>query len=115
MKPFTYGTITINLGASQFLLSERGLLHRAVGLTWDSLVAGVKYSGQSRRYVGVVDDLAARGVADLPEELYPWGKDVVLFDRIVRKYVQSYVDVYWPADTDVYADLEIKRCVCALT
>lgn len=67
--------------------------------------------------MSVMDSMSARGVADLPESLYPWGYDAAKFDSIVRKYVQGYVDVYWPIDADVFADPDITRCdatVCTL-
>jgi hypothetical protein len=49
LKPHTYGTVTINRGASTYLLARRGLLHRAVGLTWDSVLQGLDYSLKAQR------------------------------------------------------------------
>jgi hypothetical protein len=53
LKPHTYGTVTINRGASTYLLARRGLLHRAVGLTWDGILDGLEYSIKEQRWVGV--------------------------------------------------------------
>lgn len=109
LKPHTFGTVSINLGASTYLCEPRGLLHRAVALTWDSLVAGFQYSFRAQRYTPLMDHLKQRGVDTLPEDLYPWGADLTAFIGIVQVYVQDYVDVYWPTDAAVFADADLLR------
>lgn len=48
--------------------------------------------------------LQARGMHSIPAEVYPWGSDLLSFARVVKSYVQSYVDVYWPTDADLMGD-----------
>ena len=37
LRPHTYGAVSVNLGAINLLVPERGVLHRSVALTWNSL------------------------------------------------------------------------------
>lgn len=44
LAPFTYGTVAINYAAHTSLVLEGGLLHRAAGLRYDSLLAAIETS-----------------------------------------------------------------------
>lgn len=76
----------------------------------------MQYSFKAQRYSAVIDNLAARGVAGLPDDIGGWGTDMLAFEQVVSKYVKGYVDVYWPTDDAVFADEALLEfwevCVC---
>ena len=55
LRPYTYGTVSINLGAIKTLAVQNGILHRASAFTWDSLQEGFKISFDQNRFVGTID------------------------------------------------------------
>ena len=55
LRPYTYGTVGINLGAIKTLAVQNGILHRASAFTWDSLQEGFKISFDQNRFVGTID------------------------------------------------------------
>ena len=61
----------------------------------------------SCRYASATDFLILRGVSDLSPDLYSWGHDLLAFSSVVTRYVSAYVDVYWPEDAALFADVEL--------
>jgi len=109
LRPFTFRTPHINKGASVYLLTENGLLHRTVGLTWEGLRNGMAYSYKTLRYSTLADQLALTGLKDDLDK-HPFFQDLVDFERLVRKFIEDYVKVYYPNDVkDVQADEALQQ------
>jgi hypothetical protein len=52
--------------------------------------------------------LAGGNMADVDEEIYPFGADLAAFIGVVTKHVQTYVDIYYADDADVASDDEME-------
>ena len=95
LTPFTYKTVWINKGSIATLLSRNGMLHRAVALSWNGMKQAFRYSYENVVFANATAQIAARGMDDVPEWLYPWGADTRRFDRIVHNFVSEYVAAYY--------------------
>lgn len=113
VRPFTYGTVGINLGAVATLAVENGLLHRASALTWKSLVDGFKDSFSLNRFHSSVTSFLKDGnmyedaTSSDASKIYPFGQDALEFEKVVVSFVASYVDLYYEDDESVFADREV--------
>jgi hypothetical protein len=71
MRPYTYATVSVNLAAFSSLAAKNAIFHRAVALTWDACVTGFRASFEAWAFKTPANDLAARGMGDVPGSLYP--------------------------------------------
>jgi Ca2+-binding EF-hand superfamily protein len=116
LRPHTFGAIEINLGAMKTLGLELGTAHRASALSWKGLADALSASYQLNRFHKVMDILPNMGmdktVAEdanrtLEEELFPYGKDHEEFWKIVHKFVNAYVNVYYTSNDAVLKDTQL--------
>jgi len=88
-KPFFYRSAGINVGASQTLLPDRALLHRATGFTLDALHEAFDRAFSDVVFMRFDDELRERGVHpdDIGEEISPFGTDGLAYWRCVDAFV----------------------------
>jgi len=112
LRPFTYGTVGINLGAIATLAVENGLLHRASAFTWSSLQEGFKKSFDLNRFQGTMSRLKENNMYEeatstTASKNYPFGQDGLAFEQVVMEFVSKYVNLYYTTDQDVFNDREL--------
>lgn len=105
LKPFTWRTITINAGACETLCPERGFVHRASALTYESLTRAFGDSVGLMRF-HTVPELVARKGAEGMGNRFPWVTDALALYEVIRAFVVDYVDAY-ATDEQVMADVEL--------
>ena len=113
VRPFTYGTVAINLGAIATLAVENGLFHRASALTWKSVVEGFKDSFSLNRFHGSVTSFLQKqnmyndATGEDSSAIYPFGQDALTFEKVVVTFVKTYVDLYYKDDQSIFDDREV--------
>ena len=112
LKPYSYRTVAINHRAANVLVVERGLPHRAFGLTYEGL-CGLLLEGQADACLRPFPDfLARRGTADL--DAFPLAEDGLALYEVFRRFVLDYVHLYFATDDDVSSDAELEAWWSAL-
>jgi len=108
VKPFTYNTIGINVGAAKTLAVENSLVHRATGLTWPAMVLGFNLLLSSERKLPRAPAyMAERGTDKLAPGIYPFGEDWLQFYAVMSQFVSDYVDLYYQDDTSIAKDHQL--------
>ena len=113
LRPFTYGTVGINLGAIATLAVENGLLHRASAFTWSSLQEGFKKSFDLNRFTGTMsqylkgNNMFLDATSKTASKNYPFGQDGLAFEKVVMEFVSKYVNLYYTTDQDIFDDREL--------
>jgi len=95
LTPFAFRTEAINYNAANILTPEMTLVHRAVGLSKDGIVAAFQHgnaSAEMQRFHTFPELLAARGVQDLS---LPLDEDGAGFYTILKAAVHDYISHYY--------------------
>ena len=119
LKPFTWRTITINAGAYESLCPERGFVHRASALTYESLSQAFGDAVGLLEF-HTVPELVRRKVGDAPGLLeddgvtpaasgdwFPWLADALALYNVVRGFVIEYIDTY-ATEADILGDVYLR-------
>jgi hypothetical protein len=109
LKPHTYGTVTINMGATTTLATEFSLLHRASAFTWDEIERAFNALVSMCPLTDARDQMTQSGMINVPPEIYPFGQDLRDFHRVVSKFVTGYLDVYYPDNNAVLSDKDLTE------
>lgn len=110
LKPHTHGAISINVGAIRTLLTENGLLHRAVAFEWGELRRVIQTAFDSNRLRSPKQYASDHGMLEAdgtPNPAQPFAVDFFDYASTVERYVSDYVDVYYKNDADVLNDAEV--------
>jgi arachidonate 15-lipoxygenase len=118
LTPHFEGTLAINEGALS-LLASRGLVDLLLASSIDqSRVFAVKAAQSYQLNLNtsmLPQTLAQRGVDDatrLPD--YPYRDDALLLWGAIGRWVEDYVNYYYPSDAAVQADPELQNWVTEL-
>ena len=107
LKPYCFRTVAINHRGANVLVVERGIPHRAFGLTYEGFL-GLLFDGEAEAVLRPFPALlAARGTADLPD--FPFGEDGQALYAVFHRFVAAYVDLYVPDAESMASDLELSR------
>ncbi|EQC28008.1 hypothetical protein SDRG_14280 [Saprolegnia diclina VS20] len=105
LKPFTFRSVIINYNASYALFWPKGMLHRAFSLsvegmqqTWELGLANFKYE--------TFPEHKAR--QNIDTTTLPYHEDGMDFWLIVRGFVGSYIDLYYPCDESLTQDTAVQ-------
>lgn len=90
LRAFQYRTPAINAGALVTLIPERAIFHRLFALEWDGLCRLYARAKAEYRWESPIDDLARRGVADLP--FYGYAEDASALYSRERRLAIEYLD-----------------------
>lgn len=93
LKPFTWRTVTINAGACETLCPDRGFVHRASALTYESLTRAFGDSVGMMRFHTVPELVAHKGAAGMGDR-FPWATDALKLYEVIRAFVVDYVGRY---------------------
>jgi hypothetical protein len=113
LKPFNHRTPSVNLGAHSFLTTEYALLHRAVALTYKGLTDAFNL-GLGTIRIRSASKLFDHPLLDLEDEMaalgddFPYARDGMDFYKIVHKFVEAYVHVYYKSDEDIRKDDSLR-------
>ena len=111
LRPHFEGTLAINDMARGHLVNKRGPVERLLGGTLQSTVGLTVKALQDLPF----DDtmlprrLKNQGLDDpsiLPH--YPYRDDALLYWKAIHQWVAAYLALYYPSDTDLQADWELK-------
>lgn len=105
LKPFTWRTVTINANASDSLLPQRGFVHRAAGLTYESLTRSFRDSIGLMGFTTVPDMVAAKKAEGMGNA-FPWATDALALYEVVHAFVDEYLSAY-ASEEDILSDKEI--------
>ena len=107
LKPYSFRTVAINHRAANVLVVERGLPHRAFGLTYEGLCGLLLDGERDARLRPFPALLAQRGTDDLPD--FPFAEDGLALYAVFRDYISAYLQLYLPTDAALGADAELVR------
>lgn len=105
LKPFTWRTVTINAGACETLCPERGFVHRASALTYDSLTQAFGDAVSVMQF-HTVPELVARKGAEGMGDRFPWATDALKLYKVIRAFVVEYAHAY-ATDEELMDDVHI--------
>lgn len=111
LAPHFAGTLYINEVGYKTVFAEHGALDWFTGSSRSSLRQMVCESVRSFDFDRSVlhAELDSRGVLDddvLPD--YPYRDDGLLVWNAIARWVNAYLSLYYPSDTDVAADMELR-------
>jgi arachidonate 15-lipoxygenase len=119
LTPHFEGTLAINDAALRALIVSRGLVDRLSASSIDqSRVFAVKAAQSYQLNINtstLPQTLAQRGVDDtrrLPD--YPYRDDALLLWGAISRWVEDYVNHYYPSDAAVQDDVELQNWVAEL-
>jgi hypothetical protein len=102
LKPYCFRTVAINHRGANVLVVERGLPHRAFGLTYKGFLALLLDGDAEALLRPFPEVLALRGTADLPD--FPFGEDGQALYAVFHGFVSAYVDLYFPDSNAIVSD-----------
>ena len=97
-------------------MSENSLLHRTTGFTWNGLRAAFKRALNVNHYLSIPAFFDTLGLPDPTEENretgeYPFAikQDLLDMHGVVHKFVNNYLDVYYPTPESFESDVHVQR------
>jgi hypothetical protein len=87
--------------AVKALISEGGIFHRLFPFNFDGLTKLYVEGSETAPFEPFPQWLENRGLANLSDEIYPYGTDGLALYEICRDYVAGYVDIYFPGESIV--------------
>ena len=112
LTPHFKGTLAINNSAVESLIAPKGVVDQVMAPTiqdvWKVTVEGVESFPVDD--VMLPDTFRQRGV-DNPDELpkYPYRDDSMMYWEAIHDWVDAYVRIYYPNDSDLAADEEVQN------
>lgn len=117
LVPHVEFTLPINHSAATNLIAPGGAVDKAFAGTIEASAALVRRGIESfdLRHAAPPVDLASRGLddSDVLRE-HPYRDDAVLVFGAIHRFVERYVRLYYAADADVAADVELAAFVTEL-
>ena len=118
MRPHFMGTLYINEVGYKTVFAPHGALDWFTGASRDSLRSMIVKSVQDFRFNESVfrTELSGRGIDDrelLPD--FPFRDDGVLVWDAIASWVAEYVELYYPDDATVLADVELQAWLAEVT
>lgn len=107
LKPFSFRTSAINFKSTTSLQPDGGILHRASGWAYSSMVEAFKALAAEFKYEPFPDWLASKQLPDAIYDDLPIVQDGIPYWNIVKQLAASYADLYWPDDDKISADTEL--------
>jgi arachidonate 15-lipoxygenase len=109
LRPHFEGTLAINEAAQSGLIARGAVVDKALAGTIEaSRALTVATLAEPYFNAGALpDDLAARGVTS-PDLDYPYRDDALLVWRAIERWVEAYVELYYPGDDAVAADPDLR-------
>jgi hypothetical protein len=101
LKPHVFGVGSINTKAARVLLAEGGIAHRLWPFNFDGLVELLAEGTEAAPFEPFPQWLKNRGLANLSDDMYPYGTDGLALYNICREYVENYVEIYFPGESIV--------------
>ena len=135
LKPYVHGTGIVDWVANNMLLQDRSVLHRASGITRKARGYAYATFQKHMNYTETLpQELKAKnlnGMASTITKNKPsftsalWKRDKItktmpMFDAAMRNweihksFVEKYIKVIYPSDTDITADIDLRRFVMHL-
>ncbi|XP_040906769.1 polyunsaturated fatty acid lipoxygenase ALOX15B [Toxotes jaculatrix] len=111
LMPHVRTSLQINFQARKSLLAVDGVFDKAVGCGVKGLPVLLSRASQRICYrsLCVPDDLTDRGVDKLPQSHY--ARDALRVWHALHRFVVSWVELYYGADTDVQQDSELQHWI----
>jgi len=101
LKPHVYLAGMTWTAAVKALISEGGIFHRLFPFNFDGLTKLYVEGSETAPFEPFPQWLENRGLANLSDEIYPYGTDGLALYEICRDYVAGYVDIYFPGESIV--------------
>mmetsp|Transcript_67055 Transcript_67055/g.106621 ORF Transcript_67055/g.106621 Transcript_67055/m.106621 type:complete len:558 (+) Transcript_67055:26-1699(+) len=108
LKPHCFRTIYINHKTLMNLFGEGQLTERTFAFTYSTAMKAMNDLYNAYQFELLPDIFASKKMDGVPDSVYPVQTDVNEFWVIVRKYVASYVAVYWKTDDDLAQDAHLR-------
>eukprot|EP01062_Namystynia_karyoxenos_P069311 TRINITY_DN64828_c0_g1_i1.p1 TRINITY_DN64828_c0_g1~~TRINITY_DN64828_c0_g1_i1.p1 ORF type:complete len:647 (+),score=177.62 TRINITY_DN64828_c0_g1_i1:62-1942(+) len=111
LKPFTFGTISINVAASNTLVCNHSLVHRAMALPYDEILRGWDVILNNERWYPEAQRYLESVGTDKLGEKYPFGEDFIAFHKVIRDFVGEYIDLYFRGSdpgAQIMADPDVR-------
>ncbi|XP_035480330.2 polyunsaturated fatty acid lipoxygenase ALOX15B isoform X3 [Scophthalmus maximus] len=111
LMPHVRTALQINFQARAWLLAKDGLFDKAVGCGLQALPIVLSRASQRIHYrsLCIPEDLSDRGVDTLPQNYY--AQDALRVWHALHRFVVSWVDLYYSADSDVQQDSELQHWI----
>ena len=106
IKPFVYRTGSINYLATQLLTNNNGYMERMWALPYSQLVRVFNYATMGYKF-RLLPDFIDESMRNEADEHYPLLKDCNEFWGVIRKYVASFLKVYYKDSSALFHDKHI--------
>ncbi|XP_078143017.1 polyunsaturated fatty acid lipoxygenase ALOX15B [Centroberyx gerrardi] len=108
LMPHVRTSLQINVQARASLLAPNGVFDKAVGCGLEALPVLLSRAAARLQYrsLCVPDDLADRGVDELPQSYY--AQDALRVWGALHRFVVRWVDLFYTGDDDVQQDSELQ-------
>lgn len=112
MKPFLFRSAAINNGATDALLPQGSILHRASGLTKESLQQAFLIMQQMHTFQPFTQTLHERGLdsaslVGFPDDIFPYGRDGELYLKTLNTFSEDVL-VNSPAFKNITRDDKVR-------
>jgi len=108
LHPHFFRSALAALDSTDTVLPPGGLMHRWSGFSYDGLVAMLKDSHATFKFVGFEQEMEARGFApDATDEHFSVVGDAMALHAVICEYVSGYVALHYTDEDSVHADKEV--------
>uniref|UniRef100_A0A667ZDK3 Zgc:152891 n=1 Tax=Myripristis murdjan TaxID=586833 RepID=A0A667ZDK3_9TELE len=111
LMPHVRSSLQINVQARASLLAANGVFDKAIGCGLEAVPVVLSRAAARLRYrsLCVPDDVADRGVDQLPHSLY--AQDALRVWDALHRFVSGWIDLFYAADEQVQVDCELQNWI----
>eukprot|EP01084_Bolivina_argentea_P092105 165745_1 len=99
LKPFVYGAVNVNQKAYRVLISNQGIVNRLWAFEYETLTKIFAFAQKNYTFK-LLTDFTDKSMENVDDNVFGFKNDANEFFKIVKKYVQSYLYVYYNNDSE---------------
>jgi hypothetical protein len=103
LRQFQFNTVDVNYTAMLGLVNKYGFIHRLWAFEYDEVVKIFQLALMKYKF-RILPEFIHPSMRDLDDKYFPYCTDSLAFWCIMRKYVSSFVNIYYKTDTDLMQD-----------
>lgn len=116
LHPFLVRSASINYMTTLTLVPEKRYVHRAAGFEYDTnadgepgLVASFDYCMKTWKFDTFPERVKSRCLGKSLEENLPWAQDGIELWNTLRRFVETWLTIYYPDERSVAEDPEVNE------
>ena len=108
LKPHFFNTATINSAAKDSLIPVHGIAYKVFGMNAQSWEPVLYDSLRAYKYQTFPSFIADKGMSQEELQQFPLAVDGINFWNVIKKYVKAYLDIFYPDEVSLQADVELQ-------